>query len=65
MIGVRPAGKLYIVCGKNFNVAIFSDSINMINVKLCIMVVLVELYPLIPLSVSLIVLQGHSNVKQF
>ena len=55
MIGVRPAAKLYVVCSKNFNIAIFSDSINMINVKLCMMVVLVELYPLIPLSVSLIV----------
>ena len=36
---------------------------NMINAKLCIMVVLVELYPMIPVSVTLIVLQGHIGVK--
>ena len=29
--------------GKNFNVAIFLDTINMINVKLCMMVILTEL----------------------
>ena len=29
--------------GKNFNIMIFSDTINMINVKLCMMVVLIEL----------------------
>ena len=31
------------VCGKNFYIAIFLDTINMINVKLCMMVVLIEL----------------------
>ena len=36
----------------------------MINVKLCMMVVLIELYPLIPLSVTLIAFQGHSSVKK-
>ena len=64
MVSVKPAGQLTI-CGKNFNFVIFSDTINMINVKLCMMVVLIELYPFIPLSVTLIVFQGHSNVKQF
>ena len=50
------------LCGKNFNVAIFSDTIIMINVKLCMMVVLIELYPFIPLSATSIVFQGHSSV---
>ena len=54
MISVTPADLLF-VCGKNFNVAIFSDTINMINVKSCMMVVLLELYTFIPLSVTLIV----------
>ena len=64
MISVRPASWLF-VCGKNFNVVIFSDTINLINVKLCMIVALLELYPCIPLSVTLIVFQGHSSVKQF
>ena len=51
--------------GKEFNVAIFSDIINMINVKIHMMVVLIELYPFIPLSITLTVFQGHSVVKQF
>ena len=54
MITVRPAGRVF-VCGKNFNVAIFSDTINMIHVKLCMMVVLIELYLFRALSVTLIV----------
>ena len=37
----------------------------MINVKLCMMVVLVELYPFVSLCQILIVLQGHSSVQQF
>ena len=37
----------------------------MINLKLCMMVVLIELYLFISLSVTLIVLQGQSNLKQF
>ena len=64
MISVRPAGQLS-VCGKNFNVAIFLDTISKINGKLCMIVVLIELYPFVTLSVTLIVLQGHSSVKQF
>ena len=35
----------------------------MINVKLCMMVVLIELYPFIALSVSLVVFQGHSSIS--
>ena len=58
----RPAVSVY---GKNFNVSIFSDTLNMINVKLYMRVVLIELYPFIPLSVTLIVFQGHGSIKQF
>ena len=72
MISVSPAGQLSI-CGKNFNVVnvvTFSDTISMINVKLCMAVVLAELYPFIPLklslvSVTLIIIQGCRVVKQF
>ena len=42
------------VCGKTFKVAVFSDTINMINVKFCMMVLLIELYPFTSLSVILI-----------
>ena len=47
------------ICRKNFDVAIFSDTVNEVNVKLCMMVVFVELYPFIPLPVTLIVFQGQ------
>ena len=50
---------------KNFNIGIFLDTINMINVKLCMVVVLFELDLFIPLLVILIVFQGHSSVKKF
>ena len=50
---------------ENFNMGIFSDTINVINVKVCMMVVLTELYPFIPLSVTFIVFQDHSSDKQF
>ena len=52
MISVRLASCLT-VCSNNFNLAVFLDTVNMINIKLCIMVVLTEPYPLIPLSVTL------------
>ena len=38
-----PAGRIS-VCGKNFNTVIFSDTFDMISVKLFRMVVLTELY---------------------
>ena len=50
---------------KNFNIGIYLDTINVINVELCMMLLLVELYLLIPFSVTLILFQGDSNVKQF
>ena len=49
----------------NFNIGIYSDTIKVINVKLCMMVLLIELYLFIPLSVTLTIIQGHCNVKQF
>ena len=54
MISVRLASQAS-KYGKKFYVAIFSDAI--INVKVCMMAVLVELYPLVfeTLSVTLIV----------
>ena len=36
---------------KNCNIEIFSDTINVISVKLCMMILLVELYLLIPFNV--------------
>ena len=53
------------VCGKNFNNAILSDTMDMINVKLCMMIVLIELCPFVSLSVTLPAFEGHSSVKQF
>ena len=49
---------------KNFNIETFSDTIDVKNVKLC-MILLIELYLFIPLSVTLTFLQGYSSVKQF
>ena len=43
------------ICGKNFDIAIFSNTINIINVKLCMMVVLIKLYLFMSLSATLIV----------
>ena len=40
---------------ESFNIGIFSDTIHVINFKLCMVVVLIELYQFIPLSVTLIV----------
>ena len=67
MISVRLAGQLAecLYMAKNFKAAIFLDTLDMINVKLCMMVVLFELYPFISLSVTLIVIKVHSSVKEF
>ena len=40
MTNVGPAGRVTVRRGKNFNVAIFSDAINVTNVELCIMVLM-------------------------
>ena len=50
---------------RNFNIGIYLDTINVINVKLCVMAVLFQFYLFIPLSVILTIFQGHSNVEQF
>ena len=50
---------------ENFNNGIYSDTMNVISVKLCRMVLLFELYLFIPLSVTLTMFQGHRNVEQF
>ena len=66
MISVWTASQVTVWRGKNFVVAIFSDTINVINVRLHYgnSLILTELYPLIPLSLTLIVSQVHSSVKQ-
>ena len=53
MVSVRTDSRVP-VCVKNFSVAIYSDTINMINVKLCMMVIFIELYLFILLAVTLI-----------
>ena len=63
MLAGHPAGQVS-VCGKNFNVAIFWDTIDIINVKLCMVVAFIEVYPFASFSVTLIAFQGHSSIKQ-
>ena len=53
------AGQGIVQCGKNFNVAIFCDTINVINVKLCIH----WAWLFRQFSVTLTLFQGHSSVK--
>ena len=48
---------------ENFNIGISTDTINVINVTLCKMILLIELYLFIPFSVTLIIFQGNSNVE--
>ena len=50
---------------ENFDNGISSDTIDVINVKLCMMLLHFELYLFIILSVTLTLFQGHSSVKQF
>ena len=47
------------------NIGIYSDTINAINFKLCMVILLIEIYLFIPLSVTLTVFQSHSSVEQF
>ena len=50
--------------GKNFNGANFSDTIKVKDVKLCMFVLLIELYPFMPLLlVTLSTFHGHSSVS--
>ena len=48
---------------ENFNIRIYSDTINVIHVELCMMVLLYELYMFITLSVTLTIFESHSNVE--
>ena len=43
---------------RNLNIQIYPDTVNVIYVKLCMMVLLIELY-------LLTIFQGHSNVEHF
>ena len=47
---------------KNFNIWILSDTINVVNVKLCMMMLHIALSAFITLSVTLSLYQGHSSV---
>ena len=51
---------------ENFNIGDYLGTVNVINVKLCMMVLLIELYLFIPLSVTMTIFEGHSSsVEQF
>ena len=51
---------------KNFIIVIFFvDSINVISVKFCMMVLFFELYLFIPFSVTLTLFQSHTIVEKF
>ena len=65
MISVAPAGKSVGPLWQKFNVVVFSGTASVINVKLCMMVLLIEPYLFISLSVTLTILQGHRSIKQF
>ena len=61
---------MFLVCQvsglvENFNTGIFSDTTNVINVIVCMMVLLIELYLFTPLSVTLNTFRGYSNVEEF
>ena len=51
---------------EKFNVVVFSDTVNIdvVNVELCMMLLLFELYLCIPLSVTLPGSQSYSGVKK-
>ena len=70
MISVRWASQPFVWNGKDCNVAIFLDTVNVMNVKLCMIILvllllLIELYPIIPLLVILNIFQGHSIINSF
>ena len=60
---LRQAGQLSVLHVENFEVALFSDTIIVMNLKLCKMVLLTELHLFILLLVTLTFLQGHSSVQ--
>ena len=52
MISAGLSGQVIVWCGKNFNVGIFSNIINVMNVKLCMMVLFIEFHLFELLSVT-------------
>ena len=50
---------------ENINIGIYPDTTTVINLKLCMIVLVIELYLFIPLSVTFAIVQGHSNFEQF
>ena len=55
MVSIRPTACWLSGVAKKINIVIFSDTINVINVKLCMMLLLIELYLFILFSVMLTV----------
>ena len=49
---------------QQINIAIFSDTMNVINVKLGMVILHIKFCVFIPFSVTWTVIQGHSSVKQ-
>ena len=49
----------------NFYIWIYLDIVNVICVKLCMMVLHIELYLFISLSVTLTIFQDYSNIDHF
>ena len=49
----------------NFNIALFLDTINVINVTLCKMALQIEFYLIMSLLVTFTLFLGHSSVKLF
>ena len=50
---------------ESFNIGIYSHAIHVINVKLLIVVLLIEFYLFIPRSVTLTPFQGLNGVQHF
>ena len=49
---------------ENFNIVIYSDTINVINLKLCMMILLIEFFLCIPLSVTLTIFQSSQQCQK-
>ena len=65
IINILSSVKCLGLLKKLLHSGIFSHTVNVINVKLCIMVLLIALHVYSPLSVTLTVFQVRSNVEQF
>ena len=64
-IGYMFFGQSSVWLVENFQIGIFSDTINATNVKLCMILLLIDLCLFIPLSITLTIFEGHSSVKEF